>query len=239
MFDLKAAGKAWQMACNLACSSHKTIVWLFWEYNRRVIIGAFWSFTNVVTINVVIVCKRAAIKFRRLCLHWKNNNSMRFWNNFRTHNVIMTEYLFLVNNPLMFSWGVWRSLKQRNVAVDENQEKRNKWWNKRGSACNSMQLSRCFTVFFFIFFSLSFSIPASVSFSLSALFLCGPELTVIPKQSALIQRVWVFECSSAESVFFRRLTLVPVWRHAIGPAQPHQSPVLGALSQGPLHPLTP
>lgn len=115
-----------------------------------------------------------------------------------------------------------------------------KWWNKEGICCNSMQLSRCSTVFFFIFFSLSFSIPASVSFSLSALFLCGPELTVIPKQSALIQRVWGLECSSARERVLPQAHAGPVWRHAIGPAQPHQKPsARGPFSGTPpsTHPL--
>jgi len=50
----------------------------------------------VVTISVVIACKRAASDFSFCVSTEENNNSMRFWNNFRAHNV---------NNDRIFIFG--------------------------------------------------------------------------------------------------------------------------------------
>ncbi|KAK2895029.1 hypothetical protein Q8A67_012258 [Cirrhinus molitorella] len=67
-------------------------------------------------------------------------------------------------------------------------------------------------------------VDASEGNGQETLFLCGPELTVIPKQSALIQRVWGLERSSARERVLPQAHAGPVWRHAIGPAHPHQKP---------------
>lgn len=112
--------------------------------------------------------------------------------------------------------------KKNRVTVDGNQQwRRNKMkWTQ--ICCNSMQSSW-----------LSFSLSLSQQRGLS-LFLCGPELTVIPKQSALIQRVRGLECGSARE--FVRPCLEARYRTRLRRSSKPRCPE--ALSQRPFHPLT-